>query len=242
MPGLPSRNASATVIEPALVAIPEGWFDMGSSCGQDNETPVHRVWVDRFYLAASQVTNREYECYLKATGRTPPPMWTDPNFNRPDQPVVAVSWFEATAYCEWLSAEAGPQYRLPTEAEWERAARGGVEGKSFPWGDDPPQSRADYEQRWKTGPEPVRRYEPNRFGLYDICENVHEWCSDWYQADYYAVSPERNPHGPSTGTRRASRGGSWRHHIKIARCSARSSIPPEFQYADYGFRVAVGSR
>ncbi len=88
------------------------------------------------------------------------------------------------------------------------------------------------------GPEPVGRYAPNAFGLYDICENVHEWCSDWYQADYYATSAERNPRGPETGERRASRGGSWRHHIKVTRCAARSSIPPAFQYADYGFRVA----
>ncbi len=242
MPGLPSRSATAAVSEPALVAIPEGWFDMGSDRGQDNERPIHRVWVDEFYLGACQVTNREYAVFLRDTAHPPPPSWTDPNFSHPQQPVVAVSWFEATAYCEWLSGMSGRKYRLPTEAEWERAARGGVEGKSFPWGDDPPQSRPDYERRWKTGPEPVGQCKPNAFGLYDICENVHEWCSDWYQADYYAVSPDRNPKGPSSGTRRASRGGSWRHHIKIARCSARSSIPPEFRYADYGFRVAVSSR
>ncbi|HWZ50646.1 MAG TPA: SUMF1/EgtB/PvdO family nonheme iron enzyme, partial [Granulicella sp.] len=84
-------------------------------------------------------------------------------------------------------------------------------------------------------------YSPNAFGLYDICDNVHEWCSDWYDPNYYAVSPERNPHGPELTKRKSSRGGSWRHHIKVARCSARSSIPPEFQYADYGFRVACDS-
>jgi formylglycine-generating enzyme required for sulfatase activity len=96
----------------------------------------------------------------------------------------------------------------------------------------------DYEKRWKKGPEPVAQYAANAFGLYDICENVHEWCSDWYKAGYYAESPERNPTGPDRGDRRASRGGSWRHHIKAARCASRSSIPPEFHYADYGFRVA----
>jgi formylglycine-generating enzyme required for sulfatase activity len=143
------------------------------------------------------------------------------------------------SYCEWLSAETQHAYRLPTEAEWERAARGGLEGKLFPWGDVPPQSRPDYASRWKTGPEPVGSALPNAYGLFDICENVHEWCSDWYQADYYVSSPARNPPGPPTGTRRASRGGSWRHHIKISRCAARSSIPPEFKYADYGFRVSA---
>ena len=210
---------------------------MGSETGQDNERPLHRVWVDAFCLASCQVTNSEYERFLEARGN-PPPFWQDSNFNHPQQPVVAVSWFEAVRYCEWMTTVTGRKYRLPTEAEWERAARGGVDGKLFPWGDDPPQSRPDYDKRWKTGPEPVGRYEPNAFGLYDIGDNVHEWCSDWYQPDYYSVSPERNPHGPETGSRRASRGGSWRHHIKVARCSARSSIPPDFQYADYGFRVA----
>jgi len=156
----------------------------------------------------------------------------------PEQPVVAVSWFEAVAYCEWLSHVTGRDYRLPTEAEWERAARGGVDGKQFPWGDDSPQSLPDYSTRWLTGPEPVGKYAPNAFGLHDIGDNVHEWCSDWYDANYYAVSPQHNPCGPAEGTRRASRGGSWRHHIKAARCAARSSIPPQFRYADYGFRIA----
>jgi formylglycine-generating enzyme required for sulfatase activity len=108
----------------------------------------------------------------------------------------------------------------------------------FPWGNDPPASRPGYATRWKTGPEPVGQSEPNGYGLFEMCENVHEWCSDWYAAEYYAVSPERNPRGPEEGERKSSRGGSWRHQIKIARCSARSSIPPEFRYADYGFRVA----
>jgi formylglycine-generating enzyme required for sulfatase activity len=167
----------------------------------------------------------------------PPPFWSDPNFSHLRQPVVAVSWFDAVAYCAWLSAMTGLHYRLPTEAEWERAARGGVEGMAFPWGNDPPTSRRGYASRWKTGPEPVGESEPNAFGLFEMCENVHEWCSDWFAADYYAVSPERNPQGPEEGARKASRGGSWRHQIRIARCSARSSIPPEFKYADYGFRV-----
>jgi len=221
-----------------LVPIPEGWFLMGSIAGQDNEQPLHRVWIDSFLLAACQVTNAEYAQFLAATGAPAPPFWRDANFNHPRQPVAAVSWFEAERYCQWLSALSGRAFRLPTEAEWERAARGGVEGKAFPWGDEPPQSQPNYATRWAAGPEPVALYAPNAFGLYDICENVHEWCSDWFQADYYSVSPERNPCGPESGQRRASRGGSWRHHVKVSRCSARSSIPPQFQYADYGFRVA----
>ncbi len=235
----------ALPIEPALVRIAAGWFVMGSNSGQDCERPVHRVWTDDFLLAATQVTNYEYGRFLRAAGGQPPPFYEDPNFSHPEQPVTGVSWHEAARYCEWLSSETGRGYRLPTEAEWEHAARGGLEQKQFPWGDDPPQTLRDYATRWLTGPEPVARYSPNAFGLYDICDNVHEWCSDWYDANYYAVSPERNPGGPERSStnppRKASRGGSWRHHIKVARCSARSSIPPEFQYADYGFRVACES-
>jgi len=211
---------------------------MGSATGQDNERPIHRVWIDAFQLAARQVTNAEYTKFLHATASLPPPLWDDPNFNQPRQPVVGVSWHEAQRYCEWLATNLERPYRLPTEAEWERAARGGTEGALFPWGSAPPASLPNYAIRWQTGPEPVGQSDPNAFGLFDICANVHEWCSDWYDPGYYAVSPERNPRGPESGQRRASRGGSWRHQIKVSRCSARSSIPPQFQYADYGFRVA----
>jgi formylglycine-generating enzyme required for sulfatase activity len=153
-------------------------------------------------------------------------------------PVVAVSWYEAVDYCNWLSQTTGKHFRLPTEAEWERAARGGAEGFVYPWGDITPQELPDYTKRWKSGPEPVGLYAPSAYGLYNLGDNVHEWCADWYDANYYQDSPEKNPQGPPDGTRRASRGGSWRHHIKVSRIAARSSIPPEFKYADYGFRIA----
>jgi formylglycine-generating enzyme required for sulfatase activity len=161
-------------LKPSLVGIPSGWFLMGSENGQDNERPVHRVWVDEFLFAACQVTNAEYARFLDGTGAAAPPFWRDPNFNHPQQPVVAVSWFEATNYCEWFAAETRKKYRLPTEAEWERAARGGIDGKLFPWGDAAPDTLPDYTARWKTAPDPVARYAPNVYGLYDISENVHE--------------------------------------------------------------------
>lgn len=225
-----------------MVCIPEGRFLMGGETGQDNERPVHRVWIDAFDLAVCQVTNADYGRFIAATAHRKPLHWDDPNFSRPDQPVVAPSWFDAVAYCDWLSRMTGQPYRLPTEAEWERAARGGIEQKLYPWGDAAPESLPNYASRWKTGPEPVGRAERNAYGLCDIGANVHEWCSDWFNADYYRVSPERNPHGAIDGKRRASRGGSWRHYTKVSRCAARSSIPPEFQYADYGFRVARDTR
>ncbi len=115
-------------IEPPRIQIAAGWFSMGFDAGQAVEGPVHRVWVDSFAMAATQVTVGDYARYLNATGNVPPPCWGDAAFSNPQQPVVAVSWFDSVAYCEWLSTMTGSHYRLPTEAEWERAARGGAEG------------------------------------------------------------------------------------------------------------------
>ena len=143
----PAEGVFSDIFLPALVRIPAGHFLMGSEAGQDCERPVHRVWVDGFDLAACQVTNSEYARFLWATKTAPPPFWNDPHFNDPQQPVVAVSWFEAMRYCEWLSKVTGRHFRLPTEAEWECAARGGAEGKLYPWGDAPPQSLPNYEMQ-----------------------------------------------------------------------------------------------
>jgi len=222
-----------------MCRIPEGYFQMGCDAGRDDEKPAHRVWVDSFELAAYQTTNAEYARFLQDTSHPLPALWKDANFADPALPVVAVSWFDAVAFCDWLSRASGKHYRLPSEAEWERAARGGVEGQTYPWGNCAPEEIPNYASRWKWGPEPVGLYPPNAYGLFNLGDNVHEWCSDWYDAAYYAVSPERNPQGPSSSSRRASRGGSWRHQIKVTRTAARSSIPPELKYADYGFRVAA---
>ena len=216
---------------------------MGSKDGHEEERPAHRAWVDAFEMAVVQVRNRDWAAFMGATGHPVPKYWASADLNHPEQPVVAVNWFEAMKYCEWLSRETGARYRLPTEAEWERAARGGREGLRYPWGDEPPQEWPEYVERWgrtaalPAGPLRVGLGSPNPFGLYDVSENVHEWCADWFARDFYAQSPERNPLGPATGTRRASRGGSWRHMVKVSRCAARASIPPAFEYADYGFRV-----
>ncbi len=226
--------------EPDCVIVPASEFLMGCEQGREEERPAHRVSVPAYEMAIFQVRNRDFAAFMQATGHPAPPNWDGSDFSDLDFPVVSVSWFEAQEYCEWLTKLTGRHYRLPTEAEWERAARGGGEGRLYPWGNDEPQSRADYRERWGgdvRGPVPVGRGEPNGFGIYDLCENVHEWCADWYQPDYYAHSRQQNPAGPASGERRASRGGSWRHHIKVSRVAARSSIPPAFQYADYGFRV-----
>lgn len=222
-----------------MVVIPEDSFLMGCDQGASNESPVHRVWVDRFAIARTAITNYLYQAFVTDTSREVPVGFSAPLFNHPDQPVTSVSWFDATAYCLWLTERTGKTYRLPTEAEWERAARGGLEGKLYTWGDEPPQSQPHYFELWLNGPEAVGQRPPNGFGLYDISENVHEWCADWFDERYYSDSPQRNPQGKASGKRRASRGGSWRHQVKITRVAARSSIPPEFRYSDYGFRCAM---
>ena len=227
-----------TFVEPMMISIAEGWFNMGCETGRDDEKPVHRVWVDAFEIASHQLTNREYAHFLAGTHRPAPLHWPDAEFSSPRKPVVAVSWYDAVTYCVWLSLLTGNHCRLPTEAEWECAARGGIESALYPWGDAPPEKIPNYASRWKTVPEEVGLYSPNPYGIYNLGDNIHEWCADWYDSDYYARSPERNPRGPENGVRKASRGGSWRHHIKVTRTAARSSIPPEFKYADYGFRVA----
>jgi formylglycine-generating enzyme required for sulfatase activity len=149
----PIRTVPATeFVIPRMIQIPAGSFLMGSDAGQDNERRVHRVWIDAFELGACQVTNAEYAQFLSATQHRKPLHWDDPNFSDPLQPVVAPSWFDAVEYCEWLSRMTQRRFRLPTEAEWEYAARGGLEQKLFPWGDEPPESLANYAARWKTGP------------------------------------------------------------------------------------------
>jgi iron(II)-dependent oxidoreductase len=230
------RNALPEI--PELVAIPAGEYDMGQADGRAEERPVHRVRVSPFSLARFQLTNAQYDLFVLSTDRNPARFRSAAEFCGPTQPVVGPTWPDAVAYCEWLTARTGRRFRLPTEAEWEWAARGGVAGKLYPWGDEPPETRPAYSERWLRRPESVGLSAPNGYGLADMCENVHEWCSDWYDPDYYASSPQENPAGPASGTRRSSRGGAWRHQIKIARCAARSSIPPHLEYSDYGFRVA----
>lgn len=213
--------------------IPAGSFSMGSIEGQEDEAPVHVVTVDAFELAIHPVTRAEYAAFIAATHHPRPREWEAAEYQPADYPVVGVSWEDARAYCAWRGDE-----RLPTEAEWERAARGNVEGRRYPWGDGipawiPQQGRGPLASPW-----PVTLGDPNGFGLFGIAANVHEWCADWYAGDYYAISPALNPGGPDAGLRRASRGGSWRHAVTISRTSSRSRLDPSFRYTDYGFRVA----
>ena len=218
--------------------VPGGWFVMGSAAGRPDEAPAHRVWVDAFELAVDPVTRAEYARFREETGRAAPRGWDDPRFAAPDLPVVGVSWNDAAVYCLWRSSRGGRPVRLPTEAEWERAARGPRGGPTCPDGGGVPAWIPNGGRGPLDGPWPVTLGPPNGFGVRGIAANVHEWCADWHASDYYARSPARNPAGPPRGRRRASRGGSWRHAVTISRVAARSRLDPSFRYTDYGFRVA----
>ena len=211
---------------------------MGNDSGRADERPAHLVEVGPFCAALRSVSNREYARFLDAAGREVPKFWDAPVFQGDELPVVGVTWFDAVAYCDLLSAENGRKFRLPTEAEREFAALGGLRGVDWPWGEAAPGSRAELTEVARL----ERTHVPgdvcaNGYGLMCMADNVHEWCSDWYDATYYGVSPLVSPAGPASGRRRASRGGAWRHQVKFNRCSARSSLDPTFQYNDYGFRV-----
>jgi len=220
---------------PDVADVPAGEFLMGSAVGRPDESPVHVVEVGPFALGRTPVTRAQYAAFLRESRGDPPPWWSDHAFAAPDQPVVGVTWFEAAAYADWLATAAGGRWRLPSEAEWERAARGGFPAAATPWGAAlPPGEVPDGPLH---GPWPVGRGTSTPYGLLDVGTVVHEWCLDWYGADYYTSSPRRDPRGPQQGGRRSSRGGSWRHRVRWSPPAARSSLPPGFRYADYGFRV-----
>lgn len=217
------------------VLVSAGEFLMGREGVRENEEPVHRVWVSDFEMAVTPVTNAHYRRFLLASGEEPPPFFFDPDFEASDQPVVGVNFYQALSYCVWLSEETGLSIRLPTEAEREKASRGGLEGAQFPWGDDPEAGGHAVLKGPLARPERVRSTPPNGFGLFHMADTVHEWCLDAYVPDYYSVSPAIDPCA-SGGEKRSARGGSWRHAVVVTPCAARSCLPPSFHYADFGFR------
>jgi formylglycine-generating enzyme required for sulfatase activity len=210
----------------AFVLVPAGPFLMGWHEGHPSERPPHEVWVDEFLIARAPVTNAQYACYLAETGAPPPRFWERPGFSHPEQPVVAISWVEAAAFARWADA------RLPTEAEWERAARGGLEAARYPWGDTKP-AVVVFDR-----PPLIPATPPNGLGLTDLSGVCHEWCADWFDDGYYARAPGANPRGPERGTRRVSRGGAWRHADPWSPVAHRSSLPPHLGHSDYGVRLA----
>jgi len=221
-----------------MALIPGGFFTMGSD--SSDEKPKHKVWVDTFYMDKYEVTNREFMIFAKETGHPKPPFWRDSILGLPDHPVVGVSYDDAVAYAHWVGK------RLPSEAEWESAARGGLAGKEFPWGNDAPLGKcnfawhADKDADGYSETSPVGRFPANGYGLYDMAGNAWEWCDDFYDSLYYRNSPERNPAGPDSGYTRVIRGGSWLsiNPVKFLRCSSRMELKPYIRDRYYGFRCA----
>lgn len=225
----------ATVEAPQLAPIAAGEYIMGKDRSRPDEAPAHLVRLAGFRAALRPVSNREYAAFAAASGSPPAPFAAEAKFANPDAPVVGVNWHEAVAYCAWLASETGIPFRLPTEAEREYAALGGLASADWPWTNH----NADFVA-WVNGldsPHVPTGGCANGYGLYCMAENVHEWCSDWYSPSYYSISPRDDPRGPAEGVRRVSRGGSWRHREKTTRINARSSLVPEFRYSDFGFRV-----
>ena len=232
-----------------MVFIPAGDFIMGNNNGLFNEQPEHTVYIDGFYMDIYEVTNALYQDFIVATGHPQPAFWDDDRFNDPTQPVVGVTWQDAVAYAIWAGK------RLPTEAEWEKAARGGLVGKKYPWGDaalDGTQCNfADVNANvsWADNsiddgyeyPAPVGSYPSTGEGLFDMAGNVFEWCSDWHDDYYYWYSPAQNPQGPSSGDGRAVRGGSWYDTINNLLVSDRSNATPTTAYNHIGFRCVTNS-
>lgn len=217
-----------------FVLVPAGEFRMGTEDGDEDARPVHRVRLAAFQMSRCEVTHAQYARFLQATGRQAPAHWTNNRFGNDLQPVVGVSWEDADAYCRWAGG------RLPTEAEWEYAARG-TDGRPYPWGREPVDAtRAAYHLDVGFGATKPVGGAPagaSPFGVLDMAGNVFEWCSDWYAADAYGRSAAENPAGPSTGEQRVIRGGAWISLPDACHAAARGHFPPGSRSLLIGIRV-----
>jgi len=215
-----------------------GTFQMGSNSGNSKEKPVHSVTVSDFSMSKTEVTFEQYDVFCDATGRDKP---DDRGWGRGDRPVMNVSWHDVTAFCEWMTIQSGKTYRLPTEAEWEYAARGGNKSKGYRYsGSNTISSVGWYDDNSGGKPHPVAQKQPNELGLYDMSGNVWEWCSDWYGEESYSSSPQNNPQGPNSGKERVLRGGGWNSYVDDCRVALRySSVPDNWGFNDGGFRLVL---
>ena len=242
---LPSVSA-----ESELCLIPAGTFTMGSDDDLPNEAPAHKIYLDAYYIGKTEVTNAEYYPFWLESGgpdseHTPISYgdafgtWPDIAKTKPDYPVIGVSWDAAVAYATWRGM------RLPTEAEWEKAARG-TNAKRWPWGNIFAQRingttvHANVWQQSGARLQPVAAYPTgiSPYGAHDMAGNVWEWVGDWYSETFYYRSPDRNPKGPAVGSRRIVKGGSWLNPETFARCAARFGQHPAIGTSFIGFRLA----
>jgi len=229
----------------AMILIPAGEFSMGTDEPNANrdEKPAHAVSVSAFYMDCCEVTNAEYRIFVLETGHKPPQVaatwaehynWTGNNYppGTDRNPVVLVNWHDASAYAVWAGK------RLPTEAEWEKAARAGMTGSEFPYEDNIEPRQANYFMSYLRSKKlrPVGSFEPNAYGIYDIAGNVWEWCQDWYSPGYYRSSAKVDPPGPLHGAYKVFRGGSWESDIQFLRCAQRGKNSPDHKSPTVGFR------
>lgn len=221
---------------PVMIIVKGGTFTMGGT--ENDEKPVHSVMVNDFSMSKYEITVTEYKTFCKATGRTMPktPSWG----LKENYPIVNVNFNDASAYCNWLSIVTGKKYRLPTDAEWEYAARGGAKSKAFLYAG----SNTLDEVGWNSSnagdqAQAVGLKKANELGLYDMSGNVMEWCNDWYNDSYYAISPTINPQGATSGSNHILRGGSWYHSASFCRVAFRTGNRPSDRYDSRGFRVVL---
>jgi formylglycine-generating enzyme required for sulfatase activity len=215
-----------------------GKKDYNENCKK--ELPLHDVYLDGYWMGKYEVTYAQYDKYCEVTGKNRP---DDKGWGRGDRPVINVSWDDAVAYCKWLSDKKGLKFKIPTEAQWEKAARG-ADGRKYPWGNNrPDESLANFGKRiGKTSPVGSYRQGASPYGLLDMAGNVWEWCWDWYDTNYYSKSPERNTPGPRIGTTRVLRGGSWSNDAADVRCAFRNFDYPFLPINSLGFRLCQDNR
>jgi len=229
---LPGPEPEEIIYVDDMVLIPAGDFQMGGGTGG------HTVYLDDFLIDKYEVTNAQYAKFMEATDHPAPANWKDKNLNIPEHPVVGVSWNDAKAYCQWDGK------RLPTEAEWEKAARGGLIGMKYSWGDDVSNAHDKANIFSKNGNDiwtytaPVGSYDANGYGLFDMAGNAREWCEDIYDWGYYSKSPLRNPKGPDTGSQRVVRDGCWKYDASYLVVWKRQGRSPTSKYDEQGFRCA----
>jgi formylglycine-generating enzyme required for sulfatase activity len=214
------------------VTVRAGEFTMGSN-DYGGEQPIHQVYLSEYQIARHPVTNAQYELFVKANSYAVPLHWKNGKISagKENYPVVNVSWKDAQAFCAWAGV------RLPTEAEWEKAARG-TDGRKYPWGNEPPTEELCNFNRIVGGMTPVGRYPSGAspYGVLDMAGNVWEWVNDWYDEKYYSVSPSVNPQGPASGTRRVLRGGAWNYGDNYVRSAVRDFVGPVNWLKYSGFR------
>jgi len=235
-----ASTSYSQVSETDMVLIPAGEFIMGKNSQTPTDwQPEHKVQINAFYMDKYEVTNKKYYEFCRATNTPLPEFWDSPLFKcsleYPDHPVVGVNFTDAVRFASWAGK------RLPTEAEWEYAARGGLPGSSYPWGDQIDSTLANYGKRYKSTLK-VGSFKPNGYGLYDMSGNVWEWNSDNYGDDYYSDSPSQNPVGPIRGRFKAIRGGSWHSGAMCVQTYYRNGLPANWIDFAVGFRCVKDVR